>query len=91
MIGRVIWFDIKKGFGFIQAGKLDVFVHYSKIVAQEGEFRVLEENDVVEFEVFYSDRSNGTVKPQAKDVKILEDKNEILREKPDNSQRRLVN
>ena len=83
MIGRVLWFDVKKGFGFIksQGSPDDIFAHYSKILAPMGEFRVLEEGDIVEFELFYSDRGNGTQKAQAKDIKIVGGKrHEVHRE-----------
>jgi CspA family cold shock protein len=73
MVGKVLWFDVKKGFGFIRSedGK-DVFAHYSKIVAEPGEFKLLEEGEEVEFEVFMAARADGTEKPQAKDIKRKE-------------------
>ena len=48
--GKVKWFDVKKGYGFIatDAGQ-DVFVHYSEI--QGGGFKSLEEGQEVELEV----------------------------------------
>ena len=50
MIGKVKWFDSKKGYGFIltEEGR-EVFVHYTGIVA-EG-FRALTEGQNVEFEI----------------------------------------
>ena len=71
MIGRCLWFDVKKGFGFIRSEGQDIFVHYSKIKAPLGEFRLLTEGDTVEFEVFLADRGTGVKKMQAKDVQIL--------------------
>ena len=72
MIGKCVWFDVKKGFGFLQAeaGGPDIFVHYSKILADPGEFRLLNENDVVEFDTFEADRG-GDISIQAKNVKLV--------------------
>ena len=48
--GTVKWFDVKKGFGFIQQEDVsDVFVHYSNIPGSG--FKVLEDGESVEFEV----------------------------------------
>lgn len=88
MTGKVLWFDVKKGYGFIRSGSQDIFVHFSKIHAPMGEFRVLEQGEWVEFEVFHADRGNGDQKPQAKNVTRLEGvKHESLREHAANDQR----
>jgi cold shock protein len=71
--GIILWFDVKKGFGFIRSEGQDVFVHYSKIEAPMGEFRTLNENDEVEFETFEADRGGGKTKLQAKDVKVIKE------------------
>ena len=70
--GKVLWFDVIKGYGFIRRGNGDdVFVHYSKIMEEDGVFKLLEQNDVVEFELFYSDREDGSKRPQAKNVRKI--------------------
>jgi CspA family cold shock protein len=81
MIGKVLWFDIKKGFGFIRGeDRVDYFAHYSKIKALDGEFRTLEEGQRVEFEPFSVERSDGNQKPQAKNIISLEKNDENTRE-----------
>lgn len=64
--GTVKWFNISKGYGFIEreSGK-DVFVHFSNIV-QEG-FESLKDGQQVTFDVEESERG-----PQAVEVKILD-------------------
>ena len=53
--GTVKWFDVKKGFGFIQQEDgNDVFVHYSNISGNG--FKVLEDGESVEFEVVEGDK-----------------------------------
>ena len=49
--GKVKWFNATKGFGFISTeDQGDVFVHYTAI-EDNGEYRKLEENQEVEFEI----------------------------------------
>jgi len=49
-VGRVKWFNDKKGYGFIEReGGGDIFVHHSSI-KMEG-FRTLSEGDKVQFDV----------------------------------------
>ena len=54
LTGKVKWFDVKKGFGFITRddGEGDVFVHYSAV--QGNGFKELAENDAVSFDVIDS-------------------------------------
>ncbi len=63
--GRVKWFSIQKGFGFIEVESAkDVFVHHSSI---QGEgFKSLREGDEVEFEI-----SQGPKGPQATNVRVI--------------------
>jgi len=83
--GRVCWFDVKKGYGFIRSGDKEYFVHYSKILAEPGEFRLLNENEIVEFEPVQVDRGSGTSKWQAKDVQVLQgESNAPVRENTNN-------
>ena len=64
--GKVKWFNEQKGFGFITPddGSQDLFVHHSEIMT-EG-FRVLNENQEVEFEV-----GQGRKGPAANNVKPI--------------------
>ena len=47
--GRVRWFSEERGYGFIEYGEEDFFVHYTEVVS-EG-LRTLEEGSEVEFEI----------------------------------------
>lgn len=49
MIGLVKWFNFEKGFGFIMLkdGSKDVFVYF--LVIQSNDFKILIENQEVEF------------------------------------------
>jgi cold shock protein len=50
-VGKVKWFNSKKGYGFIRAGDgdKDIFVHYTSIKG-EG-FKALAEGEDVQFEL----------------------------------------
>ncbi len=45
--GKVKWFNDEKGFGFIQSGDKDYFVHFKEIKSQG--FKTLKEGDEVQF------------------------------------------
>jgi CspA family cold shock protein len=66
-VGVVKWFDLKKGFGFIQnpADGKDIFVHYSAI--QSEGFKTLIDGESVEYEVVESERG-----PQAQNVRRMD-------------------
>ena len=70
MIGKVKWFDSKKGYGFIlpEDGS-EIFVHYTGIIA-EG-FKALTEGQMVEFEV-----GNNEKGVQAVNVTVIPKKHE---------------
>ena len=60
MIGKVKWFDSKKGYGFILTDEgREVFVHYTGIIA-EG-FRALTEGHNVEFEIGSNEKGEQAV------------------------------
>ncbi len=50
-LGKVKWFDAKKGYGFITDDKSekDVFLHVS--VLEKSKLRVLRENQKIQFEI----------------------------------------
>ena len=60
MIGKVKWFDSKKGYGFILTDDGgEIFVHYTGIVA-EG-FKALTEGQRVEFEIGGNEKGQQAV------------------------------
>ncbi len=67
--GTVKWFNARKGYGFIvpEEGEKDVFVHYSAIHTEPGEFATLYENDKVAFEI-----QDGQKGPEARNVEVTE-------------------
>ena len=64
--GTVNWFDGRKGFGFINSEEgTDVFVHFSALAGNDDEYKTLNENDEVEYEV-----TEGQKGPQASNVVV---------------------
>ena len=50
--GTVKWFNSRKGYGFISSEEgNDVFVHFSSLAGDSDEYKMLNENDNVEFEI----------------------------------------
>ena len=64
--GTVKWFNGRKGFGFINSEEgTDVFVHFSALAGNDDEYKTLNENDEVEFEL-----TEGQKGPQASNVVV---------------------
>jgi cold shock protein len=70
MTGKVKWFDLQRGIGFIvpdENGR-DVFVHYRDILADG--YKALYELDTVSFDVEQTERG-----PKARNLRILKQAN----------------
>ena len=56
-MGKVKWFDAKKGYGFIIGDEgQDVFVHYTSIVGDG--FRALKDGETVNYELVKGDKGH---------------------------------
>jgi CspA family cold shock protein len=62
--GTVKWFNESKGFGFLESGGKDYFVHFSAITGTG--FKTLSEGATVMFKA-----SNGQKGPQAEEVEVV--------------------
>jgi CspA family cold shock protein len=62
--GTVKWFNESKGFGFLESGGTDYFVHFSAI--QSDGFKTLAEGATVMFKA-----SKGQKGPQAEEVEVV--------------------
>jgi len=60
MIGKVLWFNSKKGYGFIESGGNDYFFHRVNVKSS-----VISEGDSVEFDV-----TEGEKGPKALNVEV---------------------
>ena len=67
MEGTVKWFNNLKGYGFVNDGSEDYFVHYSSIVGKT-KYKTLTENEKVTFDVEEKEHN----KKQAINVKKME-------------------
>jgi CspA family cold shock protein len=64
--GTVKWFNSSKGFGFINSEEgNDVFVHFSALAGEDDDYKTLNENDEVEFDVVQGEKG-----PQANNVVV---------------------
>ena len=71
MKGKVKWYNRVKGYGFIvpDEGGQEVFVHYSAIEVDKKKDRILDEGQVVDYEIKEGPKgpSAANVKPQPKE------------------------
>lgn len=66
--GTVKWFNSRKGFGFIiSEDGSDLFVHFSALSGDDDDYKTLNENDKVEFDVI-----QGQKGPQASNVVVTQ-------------------
>lgn len=64
--GKVKWFNVKKGYGFLITNDTEIFVHYSGL-NMEG-FKTLKPGQTVSFAVLNTERGR-----QAVNVDVIED------------------
>ena len=67
-VGKVKWFNFRKGYGFIEAGgqEKDVFVHITAL--HDSGLRGLKEDQVVEFDLNVDENGRGS----ASNIKVKE-------------------
>jgi len=57
-LGKILWYDHKKGFGLIKCEEGNVFIHHSNINVKISDKKYLYEDEIVEFRIEY-DEKNG--------------------------------
>ena len=65
-LGRVKWFNSKKGYGFItleEENQKDVFLHVSAL--EKSKFRILKENQIIQFEIKEEEYKQKVLKEEA--------------------------
>ena len=67
--GKVAWFNEKRGFGLIQVNDKELFAHHTEIKTSNNVFKVLQENEIVEFSIIeVTDKKTGNTRLCAKDI-----------------------
>ena len=70
VIGKVEWFDEKKGFGIIRIDDVQIFAHHSEIRVNDNIFKYLNENEMVEFStITVTDKKSNNSRICAKDIR----------------------
>ena len=88
--GRVKWFNLKNGYGFItpvneNALVTDIFVHHSSIFVSKNQYKYLTEGEYVDFDIEYTENSEHkyhatNVTGVARGLLLCETKFDILEE-----------
>ena len=67
--GKVIWFNEKRGFGLIQFNDQEIFAHHTEIKTNNNIFKVLYEDEIVEFDITeIDDQKSGNTRICAKNI-----------------------
>ena len=59
--GKILWFNDKKGFGLAKSEDKEIFIHHSQIVTSSNNYKILYQDEEVEFEV-YEDKGKTCAK-----------------------------
>lgn len=64
MRGRVKWFNVEKRYGFIapEDGSKDAFVHASAVISEKSGSKILQEGQMVEYDLEDSERGVKAVR-----------------------------
>jgi CspA family cold shock protein len=59
-VGRVKWFNNKTGYGFLEAGGSDIFVHHKNLSISDNQYKYLVQGEYVEFALQTLDNNKTT-------------------------------
>ena len=59
-VGRVKWFNNKTGYGFLEAGGSDIFVHHKNLSVNDNQYKYLVQGEYVEFSLQTLDNNKTT-------------------------------